>query len=67
MVAVLDEKGAVLPGFEAERCLIRGEDGCGIPLRWGEARTQALAGRTVRLRFSLRSANIYAVTAPAAP
>jgi hypothetical protein len=67
MVAVLEEKGSVIPGFEAERCVVRGEDQRGIPLRWGDASTRSLAGRTVRLRFVLRSANIYAVTTPVEP
>ena len=26
MVAVLDEQGDVIPGFEAEKCVIRNED-----------------------------------------
>ena len=63
MVAVLDEKGAVIPGFDAEKCLIRNEDRSDIPLRWSAASAGQLAGRTIRLRFFLRSANIYAVTA----
>lgn len=62
MVAVVDEKGKVLPGFEAEKCVIRNEDRRDIPLKWGEASARQLAGKTVRLRFFLRSANIYAVT-----
>jgi hypothetical protein len=66
MVAVLDETGRTLPGFEAERCVIRGQDRRDLPLRWGEASLGELAGKTVRLRFFLRSANVYAVTAGAA-
>jgi hypothetical protein len=67
MVAALDEKGAVVPGFEAEKCVIRNEDRGDIPLKWGDASARQLAGRTIRLRFFLRSANIYAVTAGTAP
>ena len=63
MVAVLDEKGSVIPGFEAEKCVIRNEDRSDIPLKWGDASARQLAGQTIRLRFFLRSANIYAVTA----
>lgn len=62
MVCILDEKGGVIPGFEAEKCVIRNEDRCDIPLKWGDVSTRHLAGKTVRLRFLLRSANIYAVT-----
>lgn len=62
MVAILDEKGNVIPGFEAEKCLIQNEDRRDIPLKWGDASARQLAGRTLRLRFFLRSANVYAVT-----
>jgi len=63
MVAVLDEKGNVIPGFEADKCVIRNEDRTDIRLKWGDASASQLAGRVVRLRFFLRSANVYAVTA----
>lgn len=63
MVAVLDEKGGVVPGFEADKCVIRNDDQIDIPLKWGDTSARQLAGRTIRLRFFLRSANIYAVTA----
>ena len=62
MVAVLDEKESVIPGFEADKCLIVNDDRPSIPLKWGDASARQLAGRTVRLRFFLRSANVYAVT-----
>jgi hypothetical protein len=67
MAAVLDEKGAIIPGFEAEKCVIRNEDRCDIPLKWAGASARQLAGKTIRLRFYLRSACIYAVTAPSNP
>ena len=63
MVAVVDEKGQPIQGFEAEKCLIRNEDRCDIELKWGDLSARRLAGQTVRLRFFLRSANVYAVTA----
>jgi len=63
MVAVLDDQGQVIPGFEAEKCVIQKEDRRDILLNWGEATARHLAGKTIRLRFFLRSANIYAVTA----
>ena len=63
MVALLDEKRKVIPGFEAEKCLIRSEDRRNILLKWGEASARQLAGKSIQLRFDLRSANIYAVTA----
>lgn len=67
MIAILDEKETLIPGFEAEKCVIRNEDRCDIPLKWGEASARQLAGKTVQLRFFLRSASIYAVTAKATP
>jgi len=63
MAAALDDRGKVLPGFEAEKCLIQNSDRVDAPLRWGEKSARELAGRTISLRFYLRSANIYAVTA----
>jgi hypothetical protein len=62
MAAILDEKGQTIPGFEAEKCVIRETDRIDIPLKWADASPRQLAGRTIRLRFFLRSASIYAVT-----
>jgi len=67
MVAVLDDRGEAIPGFEAEKCIIQGEDRRDIPLRWAGSSARALAGRTIRLRFRMRSASVYAVTATAGP
>ena len=63
MVAVLDDQGKVVPGFEAEKCLIQHSDRIDAPLKWADRSARELAGRTVSLRFYLRCANIYAVTA----
>ena len=63
MVAVVDENGAVIPGFEADKCTIKNADGIDLPLLWNEKSARELAGRNIRLRFHLRSANVYAVTA----
>jgi hypothetical protein len=62
MVAALDDKGETMPGFEADKCVIREEDRRDIPLKWGDVSARQLAGKTIRLRFHIRSANIYAVT-----
>jgi hypothetical protein len=67
MVAVQDDRGGAIPGFEAEKCVIRKEDRRDIPLKWGDASARLLAGKIIRLRFYLRSANIYAVTARTNP
>jgi hypothetical protein len=62
-VAALDDKGLVIPGFEAAKCVIRNEDRRDIPLMWGAASARQLAGRTIRLRFCLGGSTVYAVTA----
>ncbi len=67
MVAALDENGKVIPGFEADKCVIRNEDRIDIPLKWGEASAPQLVSRKVQLRFFLRSANIYAITTRTKP
>lgn len=67
MVELVNEDGHVVPGFEAEKCIIRNEDRRDIPLQWTNAPTSRLAGKAVRLRFFLRSANIYAVTTDTVP
>jgi hypothetical protein len=66
-VALLDAQNQIFPGFEAEKCVIQNEDRREIPLRWGEASARQLAGKTIRLRFFLRSANIHAVSARLEP
>lgn len=65
MVAVQDAQGEVIPGFEADKCILRAADRRDIQLQWGAASAGQLAGQTVQLRFFLRSASIYAVTAGA--
>ena len=67
MVSVLDDKGQTLPGFEAEQCVIRNEDRSDLPLKWGAVSARQLAGKTIRLRFFLRGANLYAVTSKLEP
>lgn len=62
MAAILDDKGNIVPGFEADKCVIQNEDRRDIPLKWGDTSPRKLAGKNIRLRFYLRSANLYAVT-----
>jgi hypothetical protein len=63
MVDVVDEHGKVIPGFEAAKCTITKQDAIDLPLVWSDKSARELAGRNIRLRFHLRSANVYAVTA----
>jgi hypothetical protein len=67
MVAVLDDAAKVIPGFEADKCVIQNKDIPGFGLKWGDSSARQLAGKTIRLRFHLRSANIYAVLAGSQP
>ncbi|MCX7044751.1 MAG: hypothetical protein NTX50_04585 [Candidatus Sumerlaeota bacterium] len=62
MADVLDDQGQVVPGFEAEKCVIQRSDRIDLPLRWNGKSARELAGHQISLRFHLRSANIYAVT-----
>jgi hypothetical protein len=60
MVSVLDENGQTVPGFEAEKCILRNTDGTQLRLAWGDVDTSTLAGRSVRLRFHFRDATVHA-------
>jgi hypothetical protein len=62
MVDILDEQGQIIPGFEANKCVIQKANGIELPLRWDAKSARELAGRQISLRFYLLSANIYAVT-----
>ena len=62
MADVLDERGQIIPGFEAEKCVVQKGDQIDLPLRWGGKSARELADRQISLRFHLRSANIYAIT-----
>ncbi len=63
MAAVLDAEGKPIAGFEAGKCVIQDVDQIDLPLLWEGRSARELVGRTIRLRFYLRSASIYAVTA----
>ncbi len=62
MVAVEDADGRAIEGYDAGRCVVQNEDRSDIALRWNDASARSLAGRKVRLRFHLRSADVYAVS-----
>jgi hypothetical protein len=64
MAGIADEKGNAIPGWEPQKCVIQGKDDIAMPLRWNGRSARVLAGRRIRLRFYLRSANVYAVTSP---
>jgi hypothetical protein len=60
-VEVLDPEGKPVPGYTGEECLpVRG-DGTRLALRWKDrADFDALRGRPIRLRFTLRDGGLYA-------
>ena len=62
MVAIVDETGKQISGFEPENCVFRGTDGTDLSLVWNGRTPREMAGRAIRLRFWIHSANVYAVT-----
>jgi hypothetical protein len=64
MAELIDEVDRVFPGYEKERCIFQPpRDARDIPLRWGERDGNELQGKKMRVRFYLRAADIFAVTA----
>jgi hypothetical protein len=61
-VEVLDSSGEPIPGFTRDEALIIQDlDGLRVQPRWdGRADLAGLVGRTVRLRFYMRKAKLYA-------
>lgn len=62
MVAIQDEAGNVLKGFEREKCLYEDKDGPAMTMSWAGNGGESLAGQRIRLRFYLRDARIYGVS-----
>jgi len=62
MVELLDAAGKTVPGYEREKCLLRGVDDTRIPLLWENRDGTELAGRELSLRFYFRAARLYAVS-----
>jgi hypothetical protein len=72
MVAVCDEQGKVIPGFERDKCIIWDKttsplrdtqvDVTNMPLTWEGRSARQLAGQTISLRFYIGGSTIYAVT-----
>ena len=60
-VELRDEKNRAVPGYERDKCVLRGIDDTRIALRWGDKTGQELVGKQVSLRFYLRSARLYAL------
>ncbi len=63
MAELLDENGAVLPGFEREKCVFNADDRTRLPLRWSErSLPESAPGRRVRLRFCFRDVRLYSMS-----
>lgn len=59
-IVVLDESGAELPGFGANDAEETAGDAIARTVKWKSGRTIAeLAGKTVRLKFALRDADLF--------
>ena len=59
-VAVLDQWGGKIDGFELERCRMIADSGV-QEVTWGNASLRALEGKPVRLRFEYRNAALYSL------
>lgn len=59
-VEVLTESGAVIDGFGRRECAAFAGDALAHAVRWNGAGLSRLRGRTIRLRFSLSEADLYA-------
>lgn len=60
LVAVLDESGRELPGFEAAQCREIFGDELARTVAWeGDSNLGNLAGKPVRLRFDLVEADLF--------
>ena len=64
MAELIDDCDRIVPGYERHRCrLLPPQDSLAIELDWQGRNGAELAGRTVRIRFFLRAADLFAVTA----
>lgn len=61
-VAIVDDDGMPLPGFEAERCRLEGVDGTRLALSWTGADPVSLRGRRVRLSVTLFNCRLYSIS-----
>jgi hypothetical protein len=61
-VEIMDEQGKPLPGFSlADSDIIHSANDISRPVTWkGASSLEKLAGKTVRLHFTVRDADVYA-------
>jgi hypothetical protein len=61
VIEILDAAGQPIPGFtRADAEPLDGKDGLRLRPRWSSRSPASLEGRTVRLRFTLKNASLYA-------
>jgi hypothetical protein len=58
-VRVSDEGRKPIAGFNYDECTALTGDGVAQAVRWGERSLDELSGRTIRLEFYLRDADLY--------
>jgi hypothetical protein len=64
MAELINEADRVFPGYEKERCILQPRrDAPNIPLQWAGRDSSELKGQRMRIRFYLRAADIFALTA----
>jgi hypothetical protein len=64
MAELIDDDDHVFSGYEKERCIFQASrDELAIPLQWNGRDGSELKGKRMRIRFHLRSSDIFAVTA----
>lgn len=63
MAELRDATGKTISGYEREQCLFENVEGRALPLKWADKSGGDLAGQSVSLRFFLRDAKIYGVSA----
>ncbi len=60
-VEAINERGRTIRGFSRDRCRFVGVEGTETPLRWDGNDLSKLNGKTIRLRFYLKLAQIYSL------
>ena len=66
-VEVLDRSGAVIAPFTADACMPISTNGTKLAVSWGKASLADLAGREVRLRFTMTRGQLFAFWVSAKP
>ena len=63
MAELIDDADRVFPGYAKERCILQPRATLRIPLHWKGRDGSDLKDKRMRIRFHIRAADIFAVTA----